>query len=205
MLCIYALTCPDTGEIRYIGKSIRPKERLANHMNEVSNCHRSNWLQSLKKQGKRAGLTILQVLADDEPWQEWEKSWIRYGREVGWRLTNNTEGGDGVCGLPAETRARMAKVWLGRKHKPETIAKLVAARAKRTTSDETRAKHSASMKGRKITWGDAISQGTRKLSDEDVKSIKASLLAGVKGKDLAMKYGVDRTTISKVKLGKYPK
>lgn len=205
MIFIYGLACPDSGQIRYIGKSIRPEERLMNHMNEVSNCHRSHWLQSLKAAGKRPCLVILQVLADDENWQEWEKSWIKYGRLVGWKLTNNTDGGDGVCGLPAETRARMAAVWLGRKHKPETIAKLVAARAKRTTSDETKAKHSAAMKGRKITWGDAISKATRKLSDEDVAAIKSSLLAGVKGKDLATKYKVNRTTISKVKLGKYPK
>lgn len=46
---IYGLTDPITEEIRYIGKSIRPTERLSNHCNEKSNCHRSNWIQSLKK------------------------------------------------------------------------------------------------------------------------------------------------------------
>ena len=55
---IYGLVDPETTEIRYIGKTIRPKERLQNHMNEVSNCHRSNWLQSLKRKGLKAEMVI---------------------------------------------------------------------------------------------------------------------------------------------------
>ena len=50
---IYGLTEPNSDEIRYIGKSVRPLERFRNHINEKpSNCHRSHWLQSLAARGE---------------------------------------------------------------------------------------------------------------------------------------------------------
>ena len=203
MIYIYALIDPNTAKIRYIGKSVRPKERLKNQMNEVSNCHRSHWLQSLKSLGLVPHQVILQELEDDADWQSVEIDWIKRGRDLGWSLTNNTDGGDGVCNLPKETRERMAKVWIGRKHSQETIEKLKAARALRTTSDETRKKHSKAMKGRKILWADKISIANRKISKAQVVEIIDKLSKGIKIVDLAKEYNVDRTTISKVKKGTY--
>ena len=203
MIYIYALIDPNTYKIRYIGKSTRPKQRLQNQMNEVSNCHRSHWLQSLKAEGKRPHQVILQELYDDEHWQSFEVAWIRHGRAMGWPLTNNTDGGDGVCNLPEETRKRRAKVWLGRKHKPETIEKLKAARALRVTSDETRRKHSLAMKGRKITWREKIGAANRKIDESSIESILMRLANGEKVVSLAKEFGVHRTTMSKIKMGRY--
>lgn len=202
---IYALVDPETGEIRYIGKSIRPAERLQNHMNERSSCHRSHWLQSLKARGLVADLIILERIDGAWPWQHSERRWIAYGRRNGWRLTNNTDGGDGVEGLPEETRAKMASVWTGRKHKPESIEKMLAtkkANAYRTT-EETRARMSAAHTGREITWGDKLSASLRRLSGEQVEEIKRRFAAGDRTTDLAKEYGVHRTTITKIKMGTY--
>lgn len=203
MIFIYALIDPNTAKIRYVGKSIRPKQRLQNQMNEVSNCHRSHWLQSLKKDGKIPHQVILQELDDDAPWQSYEIAWIKHGKEMGWPLTNNTDGGDGVCNLPEETKRRMSQVWSGRKHKPETIEKLKFARALRVTSEETRKKHSQSMKGRKITWKEKIAESNRKINDDQLKAIVYRLQCGAKVIELANEYGVHRTTITKIKQGKY--
>jgi predicted kinase len=203
MIYIYGLIDPDTRKIRYIGKSVRPKERLQNQMNELSNCHRSHWLQELKRNGKRPYQITLQELEDSEPWQEWEKAWIKHGRESGWPLTNNTDGGDGVCNLPVETRQRMARVWLGRKHSAESLERLRIARAQRITTDETRKRISAAMAGRQITWRDKISASNRKLSQLDIASILDALNSGASVVSLSNQYGVHRTTISKVKKGKY--
>ena len=104
---IYALVDPDSLLIRYIGKSIRPKERLQNHMNEKSKCHRCNWLQLLKSQNKKPLMFIINILNIDDDWQSIERFWIKLGRDAGWPLTNNTDGGDGVPGLPLETRHRI--------------------------------------------------------------------------------------------------
>lgn len=59
------------------------------------------------------------------------------------------------------------------------------------------------MKQREITWGAKIAESTRKLSVQDQIDIRNDLSCGVKNKDLAEKYGVHRTTISKVKTGRY--
>lgn len=200
---IYGLTDPETGEVRYIGKSIRPTERINNHMNERSNCHRSHWLQSLKSRDLWPGLVIFEIIGGAWPWQHSERYWIAYGRKMGWRLTNNTSGGDGVPDLPAETRARMAAVWRGRKHSPETIEKMRAISGSRTHSQETRAKMSKAHKGRKMTWGHKLSQITSSLTENQVGDIKEALANGEKVKDLAAKYNRHRTTISKIKMGTY--
>lgn len=201
---IYGLKDPRTGDIRYIGKSIRPLERLENHINEpATKCHRSNWLKELKRLGLRPDMVLLEMVVGEWPWQEAERFWIARGRALGWPLTNNTDGGDGVCGLPPESRERIRRTWLGRKHKPETLLKLSARRRGRIVTEETRAKHSRSMKGRKITWLDAIAESNRKLSPLQAEEIKRRLEAGEMNRDLAREYGVHRTTLSKIKTGTY--
>ncbi|MGI4812133.1 MAG: hypothetical protein ACRYG5_09880 [Janthinobacterium lividum] len=202
---IYALIDPETDLIRYIGKSVRPMDRLTNHMNERSNCHRSHWLQALKSKGLRPDLAILERIGGAWPWQHSETYWIAYARRHGWPLTNNTEGGDGVTGLPAETRARMAAVWTGRKHKPESIAKMLATKATNPhrMSLESKANMSRAHSGRVITWGDKLSAALRKIEPEQVLAIKARLYAGERTGDLAVEFGVHRTTISKIKMGTY--
>jgi hypothetical protein len=202
---IYGLVDPETGDIRYIGKSIRPRERVQNHMNEVSNCHRSHWLQSLKKRDLWPELVILETIVGAWPWQHSERYWIAYGRKKGWPLTNNTDGGDGVSGLPIETRERMRKVWLGRKHTPEACIKIGNAKRGLKASDSTRAKMSASHKGRKITWADKIGEKHRKFKAQDVQDVLDAFARGEKTGDIAKRYGVHRTTISKIKMGKYTK
>lgn len=203
MIAIYGLVDPDTGGIRYIGKSIRPLERLGNHLNDKSKCHRAHWLAGLVARGLRPQLVILEWLTESEDWKAAERTWIARGKSLGWMLTNNTDGGDGVAGLPAETRNRMAAVWRGRKHRPESLAKLKAARALRVCGDETRAKMSASQSGRRILWVDKIAVANRKLTDEQAATIRARIEAGEGVQALAREYGVHRTTLSKVKMGTY--
>lgn len=201
---IYGLCDPRTNECRYIGKSERPAERLTNHMNEKSNCHRSHWLQSLRRQGLKPEMVIFErIEGEGWPWQCSERFWIAYGRAQGWPLTNNTEGGDGVSGLPIETRQRIAATWIGRKHRPESIEKLRAASTGRKDRPETLERKRAAALGRVITWGEKISAATRKLSADDVESIGRRLAAGELNKTLAAEYGVHRTTLSKIKTGKY--
>lgn len=202
---IYGLVDPETGEIRYIGKSIRPAERLQNHMNELSNCHRSHWLQSLKAPGLRADMVILERIDGEWPWQHSERHWIAYGRANGWPLTNNTDGGDGVPGLSGPSKERMASTWKGRKHKPESIEKMLATKKERphSHSAETRARMSVAHAGRDITWGDKLSVALRRLTEEQVEEIKLRFSAGERTTDLAKEYGVHRTTMSKIKMGTY--
>lgn len=200
---IYALTDPDTGEIRYIGKSINPWRRANYHMQEKSHCHRVYWLQSLRRQGKKPGVVIIEEIRGAWPWQESERFWIRYALAHGVRLVNNTSGGDGVNDLPAETRAKMALTWKGRKHKPESLIKIALASTGRKHSEESKQRMRVLMAGRKITWIAKIAEAQRKLTKSDCEEILRRRGAGELNQDLAKEFGVHRTTLSKIKNGTY--
>lgn len=202
---IYGLVDPRTQLIRYIGKSIRPLQRLANHLNDSGKCHRTHWLNELKKLGLKPEIVYLERIEGGWPWQESEKFWIAYGRKHGWPLTNNTDGGDGVSGLHEDAKAKMREHgwWRGRKHTEETKRKIAEKSRGRMASPERRAKMSKLMRGRQITWGDALAKAVRKLTDEQVNEIATRLAAGEKVVKLAAEYEVHRTTISKIKAGTY--
>jgi hypothetical protein len=125
---------PETGEVRYIGKSTDPKRRLANHLCETSACHRTHWLRSLAARGLKPVLVTLEVVEGRWPWQEAERWWIARGRALGWRLTNSTSGGDGVPNLSKEARERIATGWRGRNHTSEARQRVADARAALTTA-----------------------------------------------------------------------
>ena len=135
MIYIYALVDPSTKEIRYIGKTTQPKERLQNQCNDKSVTWRTNWIQSVLKRGERPELVILETLSDDSDWQTVEKEWIARGRKAGWRLTNCTDGGDGVVNLTGPSKDRLLRTWRGRKHTEETKRKIgQASRGRKHTA-----------------------------------------------------------------------
>lgn len=198
---IYGLIDPETLECRYIGKSIRPKQRVDNHMQDKGACHRAHWLRGLKSRGLWPDIVILETVEGDWPWQESERFWIAHAKRQGWPLTNNTSGGDGVCDLPSETRERMRCTWLGRKHTPEACRNIGDAKRGVKASAETRAKMSAAHKGRKITWGAKGGDANRCVTDEQARDIFRRAKSGERTVDLAREYGVHRTTISNIKMG----
>lgn len=203
MVYIYALCDPKTNSIRYIGKSIRPKERYTNHLNDNSKTHKVNWINSLKSKGLKPTMIILQTLAENEDWQQAERDWIKRAKENGWNLVNSTDGGDGVLNVSGEGKERMLKAWKGRKHKPETLEKLSASSKGRVKSEKSKLILSEKMVGREITWKDKLKEAVRKFTDDELEKIKSDLSNGMKVKDAATKYNVHRTTMSKIKAGTY--
>lgn len=200
---IYALIDPRTECIRYVGKTNQPLSyRLSAHLRETAKCHRYYWIQELKRSGLKPSITVLEVCGR-WPWQETERFWIRSLRMAGVKLTNNTSGGDGVPDLPPEARERIRRAWLGRKHTPETRAKFPLRRVGYKASAETKRKHSLSMRGRKITWSDKIAESVRKVDAIQEVRIRERILAGERVCDLAKEFGLHRTTVTKIKLGRY--
>lgn len=119
---IYTLNCPDTGEPRYVGKTVHPSNRLRSHLGLHSSCYCRNWIQSLKAQGKRPKMEILESYPQDSPdWQEAERFYIIYLRFLGFRLTNLSDGGDAGFSPNADVRARMSE---GQKRSEKTLAHL---------------------------------------------------------------------------------
>lgn len=201
-LCyIYALIDPRTGEVRYIGKSHRPCERLANHLNDRSICHRTNWLRSLVAAGLKPTLKILAEAYPSSSWQAAERAWIQYAREQGWPLTNGTDGGDGVPGLSPETRERIVAASRGRKPSPETRARIGKASKGRKHTEAYKQFMRQRMSVRVFTeeHRQRISDSSRRFSDEEAEQIRNRITAGETAKAVATDLGVSRRVVFEVK------
>lgn len=129
---IYALCEPDSGEIRYVGKTVSSLgTRLSQHLcaaRKGKRTHLHCWLRSL---ANRPTIVTLELVpyADDA---EAEKRVIADLRSRGARLTNATDGGEGKkgCYHSEETRARIRAWNVGRKmppKSPETLQRMADA------------------------------------------------------------------------------
>lgn len=92
---IYALCEPETGKIRYIGKSNTPKTRLGTHLSGSSKhrSHLGHWLKLLVSRGEKPILEIIDEVPNTQ-WEFWEREYIRVFRALGMDLVNTTEGGE---------------------------------------------------------------------------------------------------------------
>jgi predicted GIY-YIG superfamily endonuclease len=98
IIYIYSLTDPNTNVVRYIGKSVNPKRRFNEHIN---NCHKSsnnnkdNWIKKLLFNNQFPILNIIEETTIDK-WSDREKYWITMYTN----LTNSTSGGE--YGIPTD-------------------------------------------------------------------------------------------------------
>lgn len=197
---IYALNCPTTGGIRYVGKSNNPNKRFKQHFLSRECCHRTNWLKALAVQGLKPVLEILDEVPV-EYWQQWEVAYIEFFREQGCDLVNGNAGGEGGHNPTEETRAKQRahmrgennhqfgkggakNPMFGKKHTAETLIKL---RGRKPTF-EARERQSAKMKGRKLTPEHRAKLGRsgkrnhnfgKKLSPETRAKISAALTGNI--------------------------
>jgi len=96
-----------TEEIRYVGKTGRQLEqRLAEHLRTVltKRTYRDYWISSLDASPR------IELICEvpDQLGSAAEVFWIAYLRALGCRLTNGTDGGDGLVNPSPEVRARIA-------------------------------------------------------------------------------------------------
>ena len=144
---IYVLTEPD-GEIRYIGKtSASLKHRLCGHISKArfrATTHKDRWICSVLKKGFLPQVQLLNEVEGDGNREE--IAWIAYGRSKGWKLTNQTDGGEGMSNPSKELRFRLSEANKGKTFSFEHRRKLSEARKARKKSifpnSETRQKMS---------------------------------------------------------------
>lgn len=157
---IYGLVDPRTKAVRYIGKSTtgltRPKQHGHAAQLRRSPGHRTNWILSLRRERLDYEIIILMAVGPRLDLDEEERGWIKLARQLGWPLTNHTDGGDGSAGLKhtAETKAKMSAahkgqpargvatsggaIWRGRKHSEASKEKMRVANTGKFPSPETR-------------------------------------------------------------------
>lgn len=108
---IYALLDPRDRGVRYVGWSFDPAMRLYKHISEAvrnkSRTHKVCWLKSLNAAGLRPLCEVLESGTQPLGQYQAEKRWIAHFRQQGCRLTNSTDGGEGVPNLPPDVKERM--------------------------------------------------------------------------------------------------
>jgi y4mF family transcriptional regulator len=73
---IYALKCPFTGDVHYIGKSTQGMIRPKQHMVESHSIKVNEWIENLKELGHSPTIEILENISLSENLDEREKYWI---------------------------------------------------------------------------------------------------------------------------------
>lgn len=108
---IYTLSHPITNEVRYVGKTINIKRRYKQHLYDKRGSHKSNWVQSIRKQNLKPILTILEECNDN--WQNREIYWISQFDN----LTNFLSGGQNSYRPPTseETKEKIRQANIGKK------------------------------------------------------------------------------------------
>lgn len=112
MVTIYALVCPLSGDIRYIGKTnMKPSKRLRGHISELSGkcgSHKQRWLRKLSEIGLRPWIWVLEEVFEPDDWRARERAWISKGIDIGLPLTNQTKGGEGLDWIDGERKEQYA-------------------------------------------------------------------------------------------------
>lgn len=155
MITIYALVCPMSGEIRYIGKTEKtPERRLIAHLTESRSrgwSHKNRWIRKCLAAGSSPQLWILEEVADGVRWQERERAWIGRAMQLGLPLTNQTAGGEGLDFIDPITKENYRKVHseISRERyysSPERRAALIEG-SKRSWAENREARLEAAKKG----------------------------------------------------------
>jgi hypothetical protein len=201
---IYGLIDPFTFKIRYIGKTANLRVRINGHMSDKEKTYKTNWIKELLKAGKRPIMVVIRKLPDTADWQIEERKWIAIARKYKWPLVNCTEGGSGIFGLsgPGKERKNFGS-FKGKHHTLEAKQKNRLRHLGAKAAEKTKDKMSIAHKGRKITWSEKLKESSRKLDSEKVQEIVFELNNGMKGIQVAEKYNLHRTTVSKIKMGTY--
>ncbi len=109
---IYTLNDPDTLEVKYVGKSNIPRQRLTQHIWESksgkSRTRKCNWIKSLISKGKRPILEIIMEIDVDE-YPKWEEFAIKFYSDIGCKLTNSDSTGQGNTNRLKEITDKIAK------------------------------------------------------------------------------------------------
>lgn len=110
---IYTLNHPITNEIRYVGQTCQTlSTRLQKHLVSKDNLHKINWLNSIITEGLKPNIVLIEDNLNKKECDIREKYYIKYFREIGIRLLNATDGGDGCSGFKhkEETKTIMSEI-----------------------------------------------------------------------------------------------
>lgn len=139
--CIYALHCPLTNEIKYIGQTTTGIKRIYNHwkdfrLNKVGKLIKVKaWIKSLKNENIKFKISYLDYASNKEDLNQKEIYWINKYRQDGLELLNHSDGGH-VYITQRYTDEQKLEISIRTKEamkRPEVIENMNKARALRIT------------------------------------------------------------------------
>jgi group I intron endonuclease len=164
---IYCLENLSNGK-KYIGKSVNIEKRFIYHRHLLNNNkHWNNHIQnSWNKNGENSFCFWIIEECEKEMLSKKEIYYIQFfnTKIMGY---NNSDGGEGISNPTLETRIKMSKSQIGRKHPEETKIKISESNiGKHTCTKENKEKISLSNKGKKYFLGKHHTKETKKkMSD----------------------------------------
>lgn len=204
ILSIYALSdCSQN--IRYVGQTNNPEKRLRDHISEARTNKRfnrkNNWIRSMLEKDEIPNLIILETLSDKTKVDDAEIFHISQMKDLGFDLTNATDGGS-IPPYPTK----------------ETLEKIKSTNSTRIVSEETRQRMSKAKKDKmtpeEILRLRSISNGTpphfkgedvsnSKLTNQSVVDIRIKMKSGLSIKEVLKDYpNVAESTIQNAATGK---
>ena len=113
MEIIYIYTLSDATGVRYIGQTKDIKKRLYRHIRDgkldgVKN-KRCAWIKSLLNKNEKPSIDVIDIV-NTENWGFWEVYWISQFKSWGFKLVNDSSGGEGSYGrvVSDETKVKMS-------------------------------------------------------------------------------------------------
>ncbi len=131
---VYTLSDPETKIIYHIGMGTKRRLKKTDPNERYGKCR--EWILSLRASGKRPVVDIIDSSNSRRVAFQLETKWIKFYREKGMPLTNETDGGLGVTGykFSREHRQKLSarkmgnKNMAGKRHTTETKNKIREAR-----------------------------------------------------------------------------
>ena len=167
---IYTLRREDSVDIKYIGKTIRPKRRFIEHVSDSNlafktNNHLKNWILKAKKEKCNILMEIIEEVSGNGCIEE--MYWIEQFKNWEFKLVNITNGGDGFNKKHSiESKQKMSNVKKGKIVSNYTKLLMSESRKGFKFSEESKNKMSESKKQSKYLINHII-----KLSEMKTKTI----------------------------------
>jgi hypothetical protein len=196
----YGLFDPRNAKLRYIGYTLSPTKRYWAHViQRKSKTHRSHWIRELVS----IGYLPIMVMIDHVPLVDRQYVECRLiALFHDFNLTNATDGGDGTSGhrITQEMRLRSAEFshrrWAGVIPHDDHELREIKRRER-----YKRVKHDTDSRQRISEANRGSNNHSAKLTATEITDIRNALASGALGVDLARRFGVSPSQISRIRRG----
>jgi len=203
---IYFLKDPSSNEIRYVGLSYNVERRFKEHLKDKNDSYKKRWINNLLINHTEPSVEIIKSGLSLSEAFELEKYYIKYLKENGVRLTNETSGGEAPMSNKTHTEDTKLKMsenrigeknsFYGKSHSELTINKIRESLKGRSAWNKGKtlsSEHIEKLKISKIGYTPYNKNKTR----FDLSLMESLLNQNLKQSEVAKIFNTDQGTISR--------